>query len=158
MVKEFLSQKGVNFEERDVSVNRAYAEEMVKNTGQMGVPVIIIDGQSIIGFDRGRLEQMLAHNQTGRRPTLGVSIADASKITAKTGTGVILGAYIGSVKPNSTAEKSGLAAGDIITELNLKPITNANDLESALLKFSQGSRFTITLLRDNRTLTKEGIF
>jgi glutaredoxin 3 len=158
MVKEFLSQKGVNFEERDVSKNQTFAEEMVKNTGQMGVPVIMIDGQSVIGFDRGRLEQILAQNQTNRRPTLGASIADASKITAKTGTGIILGAYIGSVRPNSTAEKAGLAAGDIVTELNLKPITNANDLESALSKFSQGSRFAITIIRDNRTLTKEGIF
>ena len=48
MVKEFLSQKGVDYEERDVSANRAYAEEMVKSTGQMGVPVIIIDGQAVI--------------------------------------------------------------------------------------------------------------
>jgi S1-C subfamily serine protease len=158
MVKEFLSQKGVNYEERDVSVNQAYAEEMVKNTGQMGVPVILIDGQAVIGFDRGRLEQILTQTQTKRNPTLGASIADASKITAKMGTGVILGAYIGRVRPNSIAEKSGLTAGDIITELNLKPITNANDLESALSKFSPGSRFTITLIRDNRTLTKEGVF
>ena len=106
MVKEFLSQKGVNYEERDVSVNQAYAEEMVKNTGQMGVPVILIDGQVVIGFDRGRLEQILTQTQTKRNPTLGASIADASKITAKMGTGVILGAYIGRVRPNSIAEKS----------------------------------------------------
>jgi glutaredoxin 3 len=158
MVKEFLSQKGVNYEERDVSKNQAYAEEMVKATGQMGVPVIMIDGQSVIGFDRGRLEQILAQNQTNRRPTLGASIADASKITAKMGAGVILGAYIGSVRPNSAAEKAGLAAGDIVTELNLKPITTAREMESALAKFSSGSGFTITFIRDNRTLTKEGVF
>ena len=158
MVKEFLSQKGVNYEERDVSVNRAYAEEMVKATGQMGVPVTIIEGQTVIGFDRGKLEQILAQTQTNRHPTLGASIADASKITAKMGKGVVLGVYIGSVKPGSIAEQTGLAAGDIITELNLNPITNANDLESALSKFSQGSRFTLTLIRDSRTVTKEGVF
>jgi glutaredoxin 3 len=158
MVKEFLSQKGVNFEERDVSRNQAYAEEMVKNTGQMGVPVILIDGQAVIGFDRGRLEQILSQNQTNRRPTLGASIADASKITAKTGAGVVLGAYVGSVRPASTAEKAGLTVGDIVTEFNLKPITNAQDLELSLSKLNTGSRFTMTVIRDNRTLTKEGVF
>ena len=59
MVKEFLSQKGVNFEERDVSVNRAYADEMVKETGQMGVPVLDIEGQIIVGFDKERIKQVL---------------------------------------------------------------------------------------------------
>ena len=125
MVKEFLSQKGVSYEEHDVSVNQSYAEEMVKATGQMGVPVTVIDGQNVIGFDRKRLEQMLAQSQTNRRPVLGATIADASKITATTGTGIILGAYVGNVRPNSIAEKIGLVSGDIITQFNLKAITNA---------------------------------
>ena len=110
MVKEFLSLKGVSYEEHDVSVNQSYAEEMVKATGQMGVPVIVIDGQNVIGFDRKRLEQMLAQSQTNRRPVLGVAIADASKFTATTDTGIILGAYVGNVRPNSIAEKIGLVS------------------------------------------------
>jgi len=158
MVKEFLSQKGVDFEERDVAANQVYAEEMVKSTGQMGVPVIIIDGQSVIGFDRGRLEQILSGRQTNARPALGASIADASKITAKMGTGATLGAYIGSVRSDSVAARTGLAAGDIITEINLKPVANAADLEQSLLKFSRGSKFTLTLIRGNQKLTKEGTF
>jgi glutaredoxin 3 len=158
MVKEFLSQKGVKYQERDVSVNRAYAEEMVKATGQMGVPVTLIDGQTVIGFDRGRLEQILSQRQANRKPSLGVSIADASKITAKNVTGVMLGAYIGSVRENSNAEKLGLAAGDIITELNLRPIATAADLEQALAKLSPGSRISLTLVRGDRKITKEGVF
>ena len=55
MVKEFLSQRGIDFEERDVSRNPAYAQELVRNTGQMGVPVTLIDGQAVIGFDRPQL-------------------------------------------------------------------------------------------------------
>ena len=158
MVKEFLSQKGVSYEERDVSVNQSYAEEMVKATGQMGVPVIVIDGQNVIGFDRKRLEQMLAQSQTNRWPVLGVAIADASKITATTDTGIILGAYVGNVRLNSIAEKIGLASGDIITQFNLKPITNAADLEQSLLKLNQGSHFSLSLMRGTRTMTKEGTF
>jgi len=118
MVKEFLSQRGIKFQERDVSINRAYAQELVQRTGQMGVPVTIIDGQTVIGFDRNQLEHVLAQRQTPQRPSFGASIADATKITAKQGTGIILGAYIGSVRPASPAERIGLVTGDIITELN----------------------------------------
>ena len=132
MVKEFLSQKGVNFQERDVSINSSYAQELVKSTGQMGVPVTIINGQTVIGFDRGRLEQLLTKTQTSQRPPFGASIADASKITAKQGSGIILGAYVGSVRPGSVAERIGLVSGDTITNLNLRHIANASDLEHAL--------------------------
>ena len=108
MVKEFLSQKGISFQERDVSINQSYAQELVKGTGQMGVPVTVINGQTVIGFDRGRLEQLLTKTQTSQHPLFGASIADASKITAKQGSGIILGAYIGSVRPGSVAERIGL--------------------------------------------------
>ena len=158
MVKEFLSQRGVSYQERDVSTNRSYAEEMVRNTGQTGVPVTVIDGQTVIGFDRDRLEQILAQRQSNRRPTFGVSIADASKITVKQSRSVIPGAYVGNVRQNSIAERIGLTSGDIITQLNLKPITNAADLEQSLLKLNQGSHFSLSLIRGDSTLTKEGIF
>ena len=95
MVKEFLSQRGIGFEERDVSRNPSYAQELVRSTGQMGVPVTIINGQIVVGFDRGRLEQLLTQTQTRQRPSFGASIADASKITAKQGSGITLGAYVG---------------------------------------------------------------
>jgi glutaredoxin 3 len=158
MVKEFLSQRGISFEERDVSRNSSYAEELVRSTGQMGVPVTIIDGQIVVGFDRGRLEELTAQTQTGQRPAFGASIADASKITAKQGSGMIFGAYVGRTRPGSIADRIGLAPGDIITELNMKRIANAGDLEDALSNLSSGSRFSLVFLRDNKTTTTEGVF
>jgi S1-C subfamily serine protease len=158
MVKEFLSQKGISFQERDVSVNQSYAQELVRSTGQMGVPVTIINGQSVIGFDQNRLEQLLSQTQPGQRPSFGASIADASKITAKQGSGIILGAFVGSVKPGSVAERIGLVSGDIITELNLRHIANASDLEHALSNLQGGSHFSLSFLRGNKTLTVEGTF
>ena len=59
-VKEFLARRGVEFTEHDVLVDRAAANEMVSKSGQMGVPVIIVNGQVVIGFDRARLEQLLS--------------------------------------------------------------------------------------------------
>ena len=58
--KEYLSQKGVAYSDYDVGVDREKAMEMVKKTGQMGVPVILIDDQIIVGFDQKRLDQLLA--------------------------------------------------------------------------------------------------
>jgi S1-C subfamily serine protease len=138
MVKEFLSQKGVEYRERDISLDRSAAQEVVKRTGQMGIPVTIINSQAIIGYDRVRLEQALRNQQ---KPSFGASVADASKITAKKG---------------SVAHRTGLAPGDIITELNVQRITNANDLETALSKLSRGSRFSIVFIRGDRQLSAEG--
>jgi glutaredoxin 3 len=158
MVKEFLSQRGTGFEERDVSRDPSAAQELVRNTGQMGVPVTVIDGQAVIGFDRARLEQLLTQSQVGKRPSFGASIADASRVTAKQESGITIGAYIGKVRPGSVAQRIGLAPGDIITEFNLHRIANADDLEHAIAKLNRGSRFSLVFLRGNKTVTNEGVF
>ena len=158
MVKEFFSQRGVGFKERDVSRNPAYAEELVNNTGQMGVPVTLINQQAVIGFDRSKLEQLLNQTQAGQRSSFGASIADSSKITAKQGSGITLGAYIGKVRPASVAEKLRLASGDIIIELNMKNIANAGDLERALSGLSRGSRLSLVFLRGTKKMATEGIY
>ena len=58
-VKEFLSQKSIKFTERDIMVDdRAIAE--LEELGYMTTPVTLIDGEVVVGFDRDRLEQLLA--------------------------------------------------------------------------------------------------
>ena len=57
--KSFLKEKNVNFEDIDVSVNQAAAQEMMKVSGQMGVPVFDIEGKIIIGFDKEAIIQAL---------------------------------------------------------------------------------------------------
>lgn len=149
MVEEFLSQKGVDFEERDVSANPDYAQELVRNTGQMGVPVTLINGQTIIGFDRPRLEQVLSQSQ---RASLGASVADADRMAG----GPTRGAYVGKVRPGSSAEKIGLMAGDIIVEVNKQAVAGANDLDKALSRMSQGSRISLVFVRNNQRQGAEG--
>ncbi len=51
MVKEFLRQNKVKFEEVDVSADESAANEMVEKSGQMGVPVTDINGKIIVGFN-----------------------------------------------------------------------------------------------------------
>jgi glutaredoxin 3 len=57
-VKEFLSQKGVDFTERDITVDDLALAEL-EELGYMTTPVTVIDGEVVIGFDRERLEHLL---------------------------------------------------------------------------------------------------
>lgn len=52
-VREFLKSKKVKFTERDVEKNKKYADEAIKKSKQMGIPVVDIDGKIIVGFDEG---------------------------------------------------------------------------------------------------------
>jgi S1-C subfamily serine protease len=157
MVKEFLSQKGLNFKTRDVSVDRSAAQELVNISGQMGVPVTVIGDQTIIGFDRARLESVIAQSGATQRPIFGAAIADASTITAQRGSSVVTGAYIGKVRPGSVAEYIGLAPGDIVTGFNMQRISNAGDLERALSGMTKGNRFSLVFLRGEKEHTTEGM-
>jgi len=58
-LKNFLKEKKIAFEEIDVSQDRKAAEELIRKSGQMGVPVIEIDKEIIVGFDRQRLKELL---------------------------------------------------------------------------------------------------
>ena len=60
MAKEFLSQKGYKFTEYDVTKDRSALDEMVKVSGARSVPVITACNEVMVGFERGRLEQMLS--------------------------------------------------------------------------------------------------
>lgn len=57
--KQFLKDSAVSFEDIDVSSNHAAAQEMIKISGQMGVPVIDIEGELIIGFDKEKIKKTL---------------------------------------------------------------------------------------------------
>ncbi|MBU1135162.1 MAG: glutaredoxin family protein [Nanoarchaeota archaeon] len=59
MLKDFLKEKGVEFEEIDVSQNQEKAREMVEKSGQMGVPVTEINGKIIVGFNKEAIEEAL---------------------------------------------------------------------------------------------------
>ncbi len=58
-LKEFLKEHNIEFEDIDPSEDKAALDEMVKKSGQMGVPVVDIDGQIIIGFDKEKICELL---------------------------------------------------------------------------------------------------
>lgn len=59
MAKDYLKEHKVEFEDVNVGEDQARAQEMVEKSGQMGVPVIDIDGVTIVGFDKAKIESTL---------------------------------------------------------------------------------------------------
>ena len=58
-LKEFFKEHNIEFENVDVAENAQAREEMIKKSGQMGMPVVEIDGQIIIGFDKEKISKLL---------------------------------------------------------------------------------------------------
>jgi len=58
-LKEFLKQNDIEFEDIDVSKDENALKEMVEKSGQMGVPVVEIDGEIVVGFDKEKISELL---------------------------------------------------------------------------------------------------
>jgi glutaredoxin-like YruB-family protein len=58
-VKDHLTSHQISFSEVDVSIDVEKAREMVARSGQYGVPVVDIDGEIVVGFDRARINALL---------------------------------------------------------------------------------------------------
>lgn len=133
---------------------------MVAGSGQMGVPVIRVGSEYIVGFDRPRLERLLAAAPAAPpspppRPRFGAAVADAASYLAKRGQLPVFGALVGNVAPGSPAERAGLAPGDIITGIGLRTIANATQVEEALANLQGGGRVSIAYSRGQRQITRD---
>ena len=142
-MKEFLSQRNISYTEKYVDRDRDAAIEMIRRSGQQGVPVTVIGDQVIVGFDRPKLERAVsairdaASTGTGKgavagsRRSLGAKVADAGRYVLPGGTHVE-GAFVGGVNTGSPAERAGLKVGDVIVAVDDKPITSVDELSQAL--------------------------
>jgi len=59
MAKDYLKEKGVEYQDIDVSSDQDALREMISLSGQMGVPVIIVEGQVINGFDKSKIDSFI---------------------------------------------------------------------------------------------------
>jgi glutaredoxin 3 len=154
MAKDYLSQHGVPYVERDVAADPAAAAEAVRISRQQGVPIIAADGQVVVGFDRPGLDRLIQAVKANR-PSLGLAVADASKIAMKQGQVPVFGAYVGRVRPGSVGERMGIQEGDIITDINIRPIRTAADVELAMAAVQPGHRVNVVLQRGGREMRTE---
>lgn len=62
MAKEYFKKNGIPYVEYDVSKDIAKRQELLDRTHQFGIPVIIINGKIVLGFDRAKINQLLGLN------------------------------------------------------------------------------------------------
>ncbi len=110
------------------------AQEMVNRSGQMGVPVIIVDDAVVVGFDQPRLEQLLAARAGEFH--LGATVARVS------GGGLL----VGHVRAGSAAAHANLQPGDVILEVSGQPVGDADQLK-ARLELATGSGVRLKIKR-----------
>ena len=145
------------------------------NPGNSGGALVDIDG-NLVGipssiFTRGggnigigfaipvntvkNIMQQIIEFGSVRRGLLGVIISDINQeIAEQLGLDISKGALIQEVSPDSAAEDAGLEAGDVIVGVNEAEINNASELRNAIGLKRSGERVKITVIRDNRKLTK----
>jgi glutaredoxin 3 len=58
--KDYLTQKGISFTDYDVARDRDKAKEMIDKSKQMGVPVIVVDGEIVVGFNQAKLDSLFS--------------------------------------------------------------------------------------------------
>lgn len=59
VAKDYLKQKEIPFKNIDVSRDVSAARDMVRRTGQMGVPVVLINNRPVVGFDKSKIDRLL---------------------------------------------------------------------------------------------------
>ncbi len=120
---------------------------MVRLSGQRGVPVTVVDGEAVVGYDPGHLEQLLQQEQG---PKLGAAVADAARMAAQGRCALDHGAYLGRVREGSAAARAGLRVGDIIVSLANRPVEDASDLERTVSRLAMGQPVPLTYMRGER--------
>jgi glutaredoxin 3 len=153
-LKEYLSRKGIPYQDHDVNADPSAAQEAVRLTGQNAVPVIVIDGQIVVGFNEPRIEQLISQAEASIRPKFGAAVADVGKVGRKD-VPIVFGAYVGRITTGSIAEKIELIVGDVIIQLNNQPISGAADLGCFLLGIKQGDKLSIVFIRGTEIKTAE---
>jgi len=152
--KAYLTQNGVPFVDVDVAKDYNAAMEMIRISGQQGVPVTVADGEVILGFDQAKFAKLVAKFSGPKRPPLGILAADAEEYLRKhpdkaekvpEGT---KGIYIGKIRPQTVAERAGLLPGDVITSFAGKRVRNMAALDQMVETLKAGDKATARFLRD----------
>jgi glutaredoxin-like YruB-family protein len=151
--KEFLKANGVPFVEKRVDSDRAAAYEMMRRSGQQGVPVIATEDEVILGFDQQKLARIVSQFAGSKRAPLGLMAAEAEgylrnrpEIAGNYPDG-IKGIYVGETRPGSVAERAGLLPGDIIVAAARKRVANTHALDRLIETLKPGESISFRYYR-----------
>jgi glutaredoxin-like YruB-family protein len=152
--KEYLRSNNVEYVEKDVASDRTAAIEMIRRTGQQGVPVIATQDEVILGFDQPRLARLVQKHSGPKRPPLGLRAADAEQYlqrhpdVARNYPEGTRGVFVGDVRPGSVAETSGLRHGDVIQAVAGKRVRNLAAMDQMIETLKAGESVTVRYVRD----------
>lgn len=127
------------FQAIDVLADQSAAEEMVRRSGQYGVPVTIAGDDVILGFDQPRLERLAERvTRQSRQPRLGLRARDMP-------TG---GVEVGGSRPGSPAATAGFQRGDVLESIDGVAIRSMDELEQALPTLRRGVPLAVRVRRN----------
>jgi S1-C subfamily serine protease len=139
--------------EKDVSRDYEAAMEMIRRSGQQGVPVITTDDDVIVGFDQVRLARIAERYAGPKRPALGLLATDAEQYFSRHPEAAAAfppetkGVYVGEVRPDSVAERAGLKRGDVIVAVAGKRVRRMENLDQLVDALRAGDSVTVRYLR-----------
>lgn len=154
--KEYLRANNVPYVDKDVAADYEAAMEMIRRSGQQGVPVIATEDEVILGFDQARLARLAEKYAGPKRPPLGLLAADVEQYlsrhpeateTIPPGT---KGVFVGEVRAGSVAEASGVRRGDVIQAVAGKRVRNMSALDQLIDTLRAGESVTVRFLRDGQ--------
>lgn len=146
---------------KDVSTDYAAAMEMIRRSGQQGVPVITTEDDVIVGFDQVRLARVAERFAGPKRPPLGLLGANADTYLPKHPEAAekfpagVKGVYVGQVRPGSVAERAGLHPGDVITGLAGKRVRDMPMLDQMISILKPGESVDVRYLSDGKEKTTQ---
>ena len=133
--------------------------EMIRRSGQQGVPVVATEDEVIVGFDQARLARLAEKYAGPKRPPLGVLAADAEQylarhpeVAAKLPPGT-KGVYVGEIRPDTVADRAGLRRGDVIIGAAGKRLRSMALLDQLVATLKAGDAVTVRFIRDGEEQT-----
>lgn len=145
------------FVEKDVAKDYTAAMEMIRLSGQQGVPVTVADGEVILGFDQQKFAKLAEKFSGPKRPPLGILAADAEEYLAKHPEKAehvpagAKGVYVGKIRPKTVAARAALKSGDVITSFAGKRVRNMAGLDQMVETLKAGDQATAKYIRDGET-------
>jgi serine protease Do len=131
--------------------------EMIRVSGQQGVPVTVANGDVILGFDQRKFAKLAEKFAGPKRPPLGILAADAEEYLTKhpekaekfpAGT---KGVYVGKVRPSTVAARGGFKPGDVITSFAGKRVRTMTALDQMVETLKPGDKATAKFIRDGES-------
>ena len=151
-----------DFLQTDAPINKGNSGGALVNTnGELvGInsQIISTTGASIgIGFAipsnmaKAVMDQLIGHGKV-TRGQLGVAVQPVtSDLASSLGLKQVQGVLVSAVNPGGAAEKAGIKPGDVITELNGKPITDSNTFRNTIASTAPGTSVTLTVIRNGQS-------